>query len=255
MRSISQSSGSLPAVSLFNRNYWAKNLSDAGDDYEVNVNGLNTFDPYNRALDMANVAYQPRRRWVTSALYELPFGRGRRWGSGFNGILDKVAGGWELSGIFDWQTGQYLTPVDSSIDPTNNRSYDTGQVRPDCIGNPNLSDPTPQRWFDLSAFAVPANGMYGTCGRGIIVGPGISNFDFSLLKSVKLTERAKLQFQAKASDAFNHPIFNNPGSFPYVEVLDSTNGNRLRSVLGHLSNRGSFGAGYRMIEVGARIEF
>ena len=234
---------------------WAKNLSDAGDDYEVNVNGLNTFDPFNRALDMANVAYQPRHRWVTSALYALPFGRGQRWGSSFNGALNGLVSGWEIAGIFDWQTGQYLTPVDSSIDPTNNRSADTGQVRPDCLSNPNLSNPAVHNWFDLAAFAVPANGSYGTCGRGIIVGPGISNFDLSVMKSIRLTERARLQFQAKASDALNHPLFNSPGSFPYVEVLDSTNGNQLRSVLGHLTNRGSFGAGYRMIELGARIEF
>lgn len=234
---------------------WAKNISDAGDDYEVNTSGLNTLDPFNRSLDMANVSYQPRHRWVTSALYELPFGKGQQFGSHFNGVLDGLISGWNITSVFDLQTGQYLTPVDSSIDPTNNRSYDTGQVRPNCIGNPNLSNPTPSNWFDQSVFSIPANGMYGTCGRGIIAGPGIVNLNLALTKSVRLSERARLQFQAKSSNVLNHPLFNNPGDFPYVEVLDSTNGNRLSSVLGHLTNRAAFGAGYRMIEVGARIEF
>jgi hypothetical protein len=128
-------------------------------------------------------------------------------------------------------------------------------VRPDCIGNPNLSHPSVNNWFNESAFAVPADGTYGNCGRGIIVGPGIVNLNASLTKNVRLSEHARLEFQAKASDVLNHPIFQNPGSFPYVEVLDSTNGNRLRSVLGHVTNRGSLGAGYRMMEIGARIEF
>jgi hypothetical protein len=110
-------------------------------------------------------------------------------------------------------------------------------------------------WFSESAFAVPADGTYGNCGRGIIVGPGIVNLNASLIKSVRLSEHARLEFQAKASDVLNHPIFQNPGGFPYVEVLDSTNGNRLTRVLSHLTNRGSLGAGYRMMEIGARLEF
>ena len=235
---------------------WAKNLSDAGDDYEVNTSGLNTLNPYNRSLDMGNVSYNPRHRWVSSVLYELPFGHGKRYGANWNRVLDGAAGGWQVTGIFVAQTGQFLTPIDGSIDPTNNRSINTGQVRPDCIANPNLSNPTPGNWFNQAAFAEPANGAYGTCGRGIIVGPGIVNLDLGLMKEIHLSERAKFQIRATATDALNHPLFNVPGgNFPYVEVLDSTNGNVIRSVLGHLANRGSFGAGYRIIEVGARFEF
>jgi hypothetical protein len=235
---------------------WAKNISDAGDDYEVNVSGLNTLDPYNRALDMGNVSYNPRHRWVTSVLYNLPFGRGKQFASNVNPALERLVGGWQMSAIFVAQSGQFLTPVDSSIDPTNNRSINTGQVRPDCLSNPNLSNPTPNDWFNLAAFAVPANGSYGTCGRGIIVGPGIVNLDLGVFKDIRLSERAKFQIKATASDALNHPLFSVPGGdFPYVEVLDSTNGNAIGSVLGHLDNRASFGAGYRLIEIGTRFEF
>jgi Carboxypeptidase regulatory-like domain len=235
---------------------WAKNLSDAGDDYEVNTAGLNTLDPYNRSLDMGNVSYNPRHRWVTSGLYELPFGRGKRFASNVGPGLNRLAGGWQLTSIFAVPTGQFLTPVDSSIDPTNNRSINTGQVRPDCLSNPNLPNPTPTNWFNLAAFAVPANGSYGTCGRGIITGPGIVNLDIGILKDIQISERAKIQIRATATDALNHPLFSVPGgNFPYVEVLDSTNGNAVGSVLGHLANRGSFGAGNRIIEVGARFEF
>jgi hypothetical protein len=235
---------------------WAKNLSDAGDDYEVNAAGLNTLNPYNRSLDMGNVSYNPRNRWVTSVLYELPFGRGKKYAANISPVVNRLVGGWQVTGIFVVQTGQFLTPVDSSIDPTNNRSINTGQVRPGCISNPNLSNPTPDNWFNLAAFATPANGSYGNCGRGIIVGPGIVNLDLGILKDIQISERAKFQIRATATDALNHPLFSAPGgNFPYAEVLDSTNGNAIGSVLGHLENRGSFGAGSRIIQIGARFEF
>src|SRR6185437_6191418 len=112
-----------------------------------NTSGLNTLNPYNRSLDMGNVSYNPRHRWVSSVLYELPFGHGKRYGATWNRVLDGAAGGWQVTGIFVAQTGQFLTPIDGSIDPTNNRSINTGQVRPDCIANPNLSNPTPGNWF------------------------------------------------------------------------------------------------------------
>jgi len=235
---------------------WSKNLSDAGDDYEVNATGLNTLDPYNRALDMGNVSYSPRHRWVTAALYELPFGSGKSLGSNLSPVVGRIVGGWQLSGIFVLQTGRFMTPIVNGVDPTNNRSILTGQVRPDCAGNPNLSNPTPTDWFNESVFSVPAAGTYGTCGRGIIVGPGIANLNLGLTKSFRLTERAAVQLRATASNALNHPLFSAPGgNFPFAEVISSTNGNQITSTLGTTSNRGSFGAGYRIIEVGARIDF
>ena len=241
---------------IFQSQYtWAKNMTDAGDDYEVNATALNTLNPYSRSLDMANVPYNPRHRWVTSASYDLPFGSGKRYGSGSSPLLNGVFGGWQLSSIFVWQTGRFLTPIVGGVDPTNNRSITTGQVRPDCLGNPNLSNPTPTDWFNESVFALPAAGTYGTCGRGIIVGPGIVNLNLGLRKTFKLSERAKFQVRATASDALNHPLFSTPGNYGLVEVISSTNGNQLTSTPGSTDNRGSFGAGYRIIEVGGRIDF
>jgi Carboxypeptidase regulatory-like domain len=241
---------------IFQSQYtWAKNISDAGDDFEVNATALNTLDPYSRSLDMGNVSYSPRHRWTSAVSYDLPFGSGKRYGSGFAPVLNGIFGGWQLSGIFVLQTGGFLTPVVGGIDPTNNRSITTGQVRADCLGNPNLSNPTPTNWFNESVFAVPADGQYGTCGRGIIVGPGVSNLNLGLRKTFRLSERARFQVRATASDALNHPLFSPPGYYGLVEVISSTNGNQLTGTLGRTDNRGSFGSGYRIIEVGGRIDF
>ena len=230
---------------------WAKNMSDAGDDYESNA----VMNPYNRSVDMGNVSYNPEHRWVTSGLYELPIGTGKAFGSNWNPIVRQIVGGWQISGAFVWQTGQFLTPTFNSVDTTNNRSILTGLNRPDCLSNPNLPNPSINRWFDNTVFAVPAQGQYGNCGRGIIVGPGIVNLDLGLMKNFKLSERVNFQLRGTATNSLNHPIFNNPGSFPNVEVIDSTNSNQLTGSLGQTQNRGSLGQGYRIIEVGARFDF
>jgi len=107
----------------------------------------------------------------------------------------------------------------------------------------------------LAVFAVPNSGSYGTCGRGIIVGPGIVNLNLGLRKTFKLSERVRFQLRATASDALNHPLFSPPGYYGLVEVISSTNGNQITSTLGRTDNRATFGAGNRIIQVGARIEF
>jgi hypothetical protein len=208
-------------------------------------------DPYNRALDMGNTMFAPRNRWITTALYELPFGRGKPYASNLGRVANQVVGGWQISGVYAWQTGQFLTPTVSGIDPTNNRSNLTGLNRPDCTGNPDLSSPSITNWFNESVFSTPAAGLWGNCGRGTIVGPGISNFDLGLMKNFRFAEKATFQLRATATNAFNHPLWRNPSA----EVISSTNGNQITNVLGTTTNRASIGAGYRIIEVGARIDF
>lgn len=233
---------------IFQSQYtFAKNLSDAGNDGEANL----VMNPYNRSQDMGNVSFQPRHRWVTSTVYELPFGSGQRWGSNLNRVLRPIVGGWQATGVFVWQTGQFLTPTFSGADITNNRSTNIGLNRPDCLADPNLSNPSRANWFDQSAFALPSAGTYGNCGRGIIVGPGVTNLDLGLMKNFKIRERGNLQIRATATNALNHPLWRNPSA----EVISSTNGNVITNVLGTTTNRASVGAGYRIIEVGARIDF
>ena len=85
--------------------------------------------------------------------------------------------------------------------------------RPNLIANPELSNPTTDRWFNTAAFAFPAPGTFGNAGRNILEGPGYQNFNASLVKNTALTEDVKLQFRVETFNLFNHPNFNLPDNF------------------------------------------
>ncbi len=80
-------------------------------------------------------------------------------------------------------------------------------------GDPNLSSPSADRWFNTAAFAFPAPGTFGNAGRNILRGPGYQNVNASLVKNTSLTERLNLQFRAEAFNLFNHPNLNLPDNF------------------------------------------
>jgi hypothetical protein len=103
-------------------------------------------------------------------------------------------------------------------------------------------------WFNAAAFAIPAAGQFGNCARGTIVGPGTINFDFGLHKYFNLTEKAKLQIQARATNVLNHPNFGNPGT-----DISSGQVGQIQSMQGGAYD--SLGAAERQIRLGFRIDF
>jgi hypothetical protein len=233
----------------------AKNLNNVGDG-DLNFGEPSSlFDYSNRAIENANTSFQPRQRFVAHAIYELPFGPGKRFGSNTGKFLGSVIGGWQASTVIVWQTGQFYTPIYSGADITNTREVGLGIQRPDCISDPNLANPTINNWFNEAAFAIPVAGTYGNCGRGIIVGPGIANVDLGVMKNVRIKERANLQFRLTATNALNHPQFAGPqGSYspyPYVEVIDNTD----TSIASTAGSRAGQGGGNRAVQVGMRFDF
>jgi len=92
------------------------------------------------------------------------------------------------------------------------------------VGDPELSNPSPARWFNPGAFAFPAPGTFGNAGRNILDGPGYQNVNASLVKNTNLNERVNLQFRAEFFNLFNHPNFNLPDNFlgsPTFGVISS----------------------------------
>jgi len=219
---------------------WAKNLSDVGNDGESS----SIENPYDRRREMGNISWTPRHRFVSQALYELPFGKGKPFG-GSSSPLQQVFGDWQISGAVVFQTGQFLTPSFSGSDPSNTR---TQGGRPDQTGDPQLSDPSILAWFNASAFAVPPNGRFGNSARGVIVGPGLANLDFGLFKYFNLSEKARFQIRMTATNFFNHPNYANPN----VNISSSTVG-RITALQG--GRLDTLGAGPRFIQVGARFDF
>jgi hypothetical protein len=222
---------------------WAKNLTDSPDDNQLG--GL-LEDPYNRRRDRGPESYTPRHRFVSTMLYELPFGRGRQLFAGASRLTDLAIGGWSLSAILQFQTGVFFTPSFSGSDPSNTNTT-TG--RPDRIADGNLpaDSRTIDRWFDASAFTVPGTGRFGNAGRGILEGPGTSLLNLAAFKKFQLTEGVSIQIFGRAQNAFNHPNYSNPASNISVPGAVA----RITATAGFTE----VFSGSRSIEIGGRIQF
>jgi len=85
--------------------------------------------------------------------------------------------------------------------------------RPNVVGSPRLDNPTPERFFNTSAFAVPQRYSFGNAGRNILIGPGLSNLDLALIKNIQLHREQMLQVRAEVFNFFNHPNFKLPESY------------------------------------------
>ena len=199
---------------------FAKNLSN-GQGYNptafANQAGGTVTDIYNINLDYGNVAFTHRDRFLTTFLYELPFGRKGMFLTKANGFLDAVVGGWQLSGVMLFQTGAYLTVVAPGADPSGNNSVNTsGNGRADIVPGVPLT-PANQGipdWINPAAFVKPANniGRAGDSPVGAVVGPGTKVLSLSMFKSFQIKERVRFQIGAAASNALNHPNYATPSN-------------------------------------------
>jgi len=86
----------------------------------------------------------------------------------------------------------------------------TGLERASLVGDPHLSDPSPKKWFNTAAFAVPAQYTFGTAGRNILTGPSLVNLDFGLMRLFPVGEHRRLQFRGEFFNSLNHPNYGMP---------------------------------------------
>lgn len=197
-------------LTFINSFTWSKAISDAapfqGGD---NDTGNRIQDMFNRGADKGLAPYDHKFRFAASFLYELPFGRGRRFGAGATPALNHLIGGWQANGIATFQTGYPIT-VRRSGDPLGVGT--NGAVRPDMTCNPNLphGDRTIQQYFRTSCYAAPPD-RFGNAGRSTVQGPGSNSWDIALFKNFSIREGIRLQFRGEYFNAFNHPNWNMPG--------------------------------------------
>jgi hypothetical protein len=168
-------------------------------------------DGNNLAAEYGPTEFDIRHRFVASYIWELPFGRGRRWGNGWNRAMDLAFGGWQVTGIHVLQSGLALTATLSGANVVNLGGE--RRARPNLVGEPELpeSERTLARWFNteaFAAFAVPQ--AFGNAGVGIMRGPGLVNFDFTFAKNFQVNDRRYFQFRTEIFNAFNHPNFGPP---------------------------------------------
>jgi hypothetical protein len=156
-------------------------------------------------------SYDVPHRFTLSATGELPFGKGKKFGSNWNGAVNAVLGGWQANGILTLASGQPLV-----FTTADNTSYTFGGGQhPDVVGNPVLSSgKSIYEWFNTAAFAQPANFTSGDMSRTYtgVRTDWTRNLDASLFKNFRLTERFNLQFRAETFNLANTPIFSGPGT-------------------------------------------
>jgi len=233
----------------FNANYtFAKSLDELSDAFRAK-GASGATDPMNLRNDYGPSDFDVRHRFVFSPTYDLPFMKGNRW-----------LGGWSVNSIVSYQTGAPIALLDSAGDPN---FAGIANQRPAFIGtsvsgaiNTNVS---PAHGYLRAADFAPVQQSAGigcsatinlgawcnsTLRRGTFHGPHFANVDFGVGKGFKVTESAKITFEANFFDLFNHPNFENPNG----NVRDGAFGNSQATF-------GNSGGGHRITQLALRFDF
>jgi len=173
--------------------------------------------PNYQNLDWGLSQINLNQNFTASVIYQLPFGKGQKWGSSWNGVANAIGGGWELTLIEKATSGFPVFVVDS--DNTSGAGFlntnAQSLIRPDQICNPVLSNPTLAEWFNPACFAQPATGKLGNANRTPLSGPDFVNTDFSIIKHFVPREGVRVDFRTEIFNLFNHPQFGAPGGNGY----------------------------------------
>ncbi|HVN02968.1 MAG TPA: TonB-dependent receptor [Bryobacteraceae bacterium] len=215
----------------------------------VNEFGNTLSDPYNPSLDYGNTPYDRRQRFLVTFLYELPFGKGRAFFNNATGVLDRVIGGWELSGVGLIQSGPFMS-VATLNDPsgTGYNIFNANGGRADTVTGVNpYAGQSINQWINPAAFVDPNNniGRFGNSQSGAVVGPGTNVVSLSLIKHILLSEKARMDVGAQVSNIANHPNYAPPGNL----TLGVAGFGQITSL------QSAEGAGPRALQLTARITF
>jgi hypothetical protein len=250
---------------------YTRDLSDAGGGTPSRLPGVagsNTVSTWGAdpKLDYGNVSYDRRHRVLNTFLYELPLGTGKRYLSNTNAFVRDAVGGWQISGILVDQTGAFLTPYWSGVDPSgtgtvvNSSEYPASRadvvkgVSPHSPSNTFCSgciSPTGAEehiFLKAAAFSNPGNniGSFATEPVGYVTGPGEHNVSISLKKAIELPEHFKMEFDCAAANILNHRNYGNPS-------LDVSAGPGSFGVINSL--QGNESGGPRFLQLTGRITF
>ena len=185
-------------------------------------------DSYDLRAERGLSNFDVRHRFVASYAYDLPFRSASRW-----------LKGWQTFGILQFQTGQPFTVDLLADDDNSNTGIDSlgfgANDRPNVVGNPKLSNPSANEWFNAAAFVIPPYGSFGNSGRNTVEGPGLATVDLSLVKNTLIRENATVQFRVEAFNVLNHTNFGLPDNFigspTFGQILSAGDPRRLQLAL------------------------
>jgi hypothetical protein len=226
---------------------WSKSLSVSSEvgQTEAQNSPPQLLSAFNALADWGPSSSDVTNAASISGSYELPIGRNKPWFNGVTNVTDKFVSGWKINSIVTVMSGFPFTPLVGSNISGNGNS--TNPDRPSW--NPAFQGPvilgTPNRWYDPNAFVIPVSGTFGSVGKGVLRGPGLTNWDMSLFKNTSLTERVKLQFRAEGFNILNHANF----SFPNQTVFS---GGAISPSAGTITKTTTFS---RQIQMGLKLIF
>lgn len=239
---------------FFNKFGWSQNFRYYGSDASNNFHSLQlkaekrfsdgmsllTHYTWSRSFHYTNTYYNIDAReaygpndnhrshvFTLAGVWEVPFGKGRKFLSDAGKAVDAVLGGWQLSTVYSLQSGLPFTPSYRDC----NADRDTGWCRPDLVGDWKPSNPDRNQWFITTPLAAngqvtpltangqvlgpwgrPQRGRFGSVGRNRLLGPSFQQFDASLSKTFSITERFKAQFRAEMFNVPNQVNLANPNA-------------------------------------------
>lgn len=213
-------------------------------DYSNDNGGLTYY--INPARSRARSDFDRRHMLNQSYLYELPFGKGKKFLS--SGPAAYILGGWQVNGILTLMTGAPFTvtaPGSTLNAPgtTQNANYLTsGQL----VKSRQISLNGEGSWFDINSFGAPAQNTIGNIGRNAFTGPGFANLDFSLFRRFKIKERFTAEFRAESFNISNTPQYANPDG----GLANQTFGKITSAGIGNSADPGA-----RNMQLGIRLLF
>jgi hypothetical protein len=177
------------------------------------ANPQNIHDLHN---EYASTAYDIKLNNVTSVVYQLPFGKGRPYGSSWNPVLDAVAGGWELNSINTAHTGQpidlayFTTPAAIDVTGLQNDYRGQAEIRPNVSGTAASQSTAAMlnNYFAGYTFTQPTpQSPFGNLGRNAFRAPSFEQWDLAVDKTFHIRERFNLQFRSEFFNILNKTNF------------------------------------------------
>jgi hypothetical protein len=176
-------------------------------------------DIHNLDADYSYSAYHQPYNSTTSFVWSLPFGKGKRWGSGMSAAMDALAGGWQVAGINTVTPGEMVTFTYSpspafQVSGITNDFSGANNYRPNITCDPYAASPSITGWFNASCVSLPTDPSqpFGNAPRNNVRGPNFTQFDLAASKNVPLGGRAKLQLRIEAFNLFNRVNFLAPAA-------------------------------------------
>ena len=231
---------------IFNIGYtWAKNLGYIAPSTVTGGAAIPSLYSLNYGpipqLDIKN-------NFETTAVYQLPFGNGQHWVT--TGTASKILGGWQLSGVFSDFGGRPFSVV-----ANNNLNAVSSYQFANCIASPQKVG-TLLEWYNPANFAAPSSTGFGSCGMGVLRGPGLVNGDLGLEKRFTVHERFNFAFRTEMYNVGNTPHHASPGYGPSTGTTSNNNvQNSAFMEVFQIANTGRDGIDQRTVKFSLKMTF